>query len=380
MENIIKQNQEWIDSVWQKIEKKLERTAVRSRYKIPYTTGPDGVHDNRGETEVDWWTNGFWGGLMWLMYAETKNDVYRKTAEESEKILADALKNYKVLQHDVGFLYHLTSGANARITGNRAAYNKNLYMAAMLASRYNIDGGYIRAWNSPGDEGWSIIDCMMNIPLLYWASREIGDPRFCRIAMRHADMAVKMHINEDGSSNHIVEHDTETGELVKIYGGQGYESGSCWSRGLAWAIYGMVLSYIHTQKAEYLETAKKCADYYISACRPLEYKTPIDFKGPAEPVYYDSTAGVCTACGLLEIAKNVPDAEAEKYAEAAIEILKATDEHFCDYSEDCDALVLMGSERYPVESQAGVHIPIIYGDFFFAEAILKLKGSKFLIW
>ena len=303
------------------------------------------------------------------------------TARNAEEALDAALADYKRLHHDVGFMWHISSGAEYRLTGNKRACNKTLYTAAMLASRYNIDGKFIRAWNGGNRHiGWTIIDTMMNLPLLYWASDEIGDPRFKRIAMSHADMVLRDHIRDDGSVYHIVEHNTETGEVVNIPQGQGYRPDSCWSRGLAWAIYGMVISYIHTEKKEYLDAAKKTANYFIANCVSYDYKTPIDFKAPVEPVYYDSTAGVCAACGMLEISKYVTDAEANIYKNAAINILKATDKYFADYTETEDALVLMGSELYPRESEEGLHIPIIYGDFFFVEAMLKLKNNDFLIW
>lgn len=381
MNSIINENMQWIDKVWNNLDSKLRIVARRSFDKLPYTT-IDGVHDNKHDTEPDWWTNGFWGGLMWLMYSETRNEVYRLTAVRSEELIGDALKDFKKLHHDVGFMWHILSGANYRLTGNTKSYNLNLYMAAMLFSRFNVDGGYIRAWNvCPELAGWSIIDCMMNIPLLYWASEEIGDDRFKKIAMRHADMAMRDHIRGDGSVNHIVEHNTETGEVVKVHSGQGYSETSCWTRGSAWAIYGFVLSYIHTGKIDYLNTARKAADYFVSNCEKFNFKTPIDFCAPSEPLYYDSTAGVCAACGMIEIAGCLSKEEGLKYLTAAIKILKATDRSFCNYSEDNDSIVQMGSERYPVNGDmSGVHIPIIYGDFFFAEAILKLKGSKFLIW
>lgn len=375
----ITENIEWVNSTWEKVENKLSKVTIRSRNKLPYTT-INGVHDEVGYGQIDWWTNGFWGGMMWLMYSQTKNDVYKETAICSEKLLDEALKNYKCLHHDVGFMWHILSGAHYRLTGNEESLNRNLYAAATLASRFNIDGDFIRAWNGEGVEGWSIIDCLMNIPLLYWASKEIGDDRFKRIAMKHADMALRDHIRPDGSVNHIVEHDVDTGEVVKIHGGQGYSENSCWSRGSAWAIYGMILSYIHTGKGEYLDAAIKTADYFIANCEKTGYKTLVDFCQPPEPIYYDSTAGVCAACGMLEIAKHVSEEKAKMYTESAIKILKATDENFCDYDENTDSLVLFGTERYPHESMKGVHIPIIYGDFFFVEAMLKLKGNEFLIW
>ncbi len=379
MNRIIEINKDWIDKTWEKIDAKLQRVAVKSRDKIPYTT-INGEHDNRAATEVDWWTNGFWGGMMWLMYNETKNKEYKKTALSADKILEDALADFKILQHDVGFLWYITSGARYRLTGDKRSYNKTLYIASMLSSRYNVDGGYIQAWNGINEVGWSIIDSMMNINLLYWASEEVGNPRFKRVAMHHADMVLRDHIRPDGSVNHIVEHNTETGELVRMPQGQGYSPESCWTRGLAWAIYGTILSYIHTGKKDYLDAAKKTANYFIVNAENCDYKIPIDFMSPKEPLYYDSTAGVCAACGILEIAKYVSSEEAEAYTKAAINILKATDEHFADYSEDQDALVLMGSEMYPHDSKKGLHIPIIYGDFFYVEAILKLKGNDFLIW
>ncbi len=379
MKQIIDNNKAWIDETWSKIDQKLSKVAVKSRDKIPYTT-VNGVHDNRAAIELDWWTNGFWGGMMWLMYNATKKEEYKRTALSADEILEGALADFKILHHDVGFLWYITSGARYRLTGDKRSYNKTLYIASMLASRYNIDGGYILAWNGANEAGWSIIDSMMNIPLLYWASEEVGNPRFKRIATHHADMILRDHIREDGSVNHIVEHDTETGAVNCIPQGQGYSPDSCWTRGLAWAVYGTILSYIHTGKQEYLDAAKKTASYFIDNVKETDYKTPIDFKGPKEPVYYDSTAGVCAACGMLEIAKCVAEEEAKVYTQAVINILKATDEHFADYSDDQDALVLMGSEMYPHKSDKGLHIPIIYADFFYVEAILKLKGSDFLIW
>ena len=381
MKNVIAQHQNWIDATWEKVDKKLSRTAVKSREKIPYTT-VNGEHDNRVGKGITWWTNGFWGGMMWLMYEATGNEEYRKTAERSEELLDDALRQYKALHHDVGFMWHLTSGANYRLTGNEASAVRNFFAATSLFSRYNIDGDFIRAWNGEAQAGYSIIDCLMNIPLLYWATDEIGDDRFKKIAMRHMEMAMRDHIRPDGSVNHIVNHEVDKVGVQNILGGQGYDETSCWSRGLAWAVYGSVLSYIHAGKEEYLEAAKKTADYFIEHCKKTDYLPVVDFTAPETPVYYDSTAGVCAACGMLEIAKYVSEEEAKYYTEEAINILKACDEHFCNYEEDEDALVLMGSERYPhtEAGRRGLHIPIIYGDFFFVEALCKLKGREFLIW
>ena len=238
-EDYIEQNKEWIDSVFAKLDKKLSKTAIKSREKIPYTVDKDGNHNDKTR-EPHCWINGFWGGLMWLMYEHTKNEDYKISALRIEEKQDAAFNDVTGLHHDVGFMWHILSGANYRLTGDRAARNRNLLCAMTLASRFKLNGNYIRAWNGmTGDgrnsDGWTIIDCMMNLPLLYWASDEIGDDRFKQIAMAH-------HVRPDGSVNHIVVHDLETGEMIGVHGGQGYSGTSCWTRGEGWALYGYMLS------------------------------------------------------------------------------------------------------------------------------------------
>lgn len=382
-QGIIEQNKEWIDKTFENLDKKLSRTSVKSRDKIPYTT-KNGEHDSRTVgPDIAWWTNGFWGGLMWLMYEATKKDCYRLTAENAEKIMDGAFNYIDEIHHDVGFTWHIMSGASYALTGNRKSRDRDLFTAMMLMSRYNIDGEYIVAWPGKDKRGWSIIDCLMNIPQLYWASREIGDDRFKKVAMKHADMAMRDHVREDGSVVHIVEHYLDKVGVVKTHGGQGYGEGSCWSRGASWAVYGFILSYIHTGEQRYLQTAKKTAKYFIENIKNTGWLPVIDFKAPPTPVGYDSTAGAVAACGLIEIAKRVGEDEKDYYLSAAVNMLKAMESAWCDWSETEDSILQNGTERYWSERKDGTlgdPMPIIYGDFFFAEAILKLKGSDFLIW
>ena len=378
-DKIISDNKVWIDETFDKLNKKLSRTAVKSRNKIPYTT-VNGVHDDRS-SRPDTWTNGFWGGLMWLMYDATKNEDYKLTALESERLMDKGFAEADKMHHDVGFMYHILDGANYRLTGDKAARNKDLLAAMTLMSRYNVEGNYIRSWNGKwggeDNDGWTIIDCMMNIPLLYWASEQIGDDRFKKIAVRYADMAMRDHVRPDGSVNHIVVHDTEVPDTVLgTKAGQGYAVGSCWSRGASWALYGFVLSYIHTKEEKYLDTSKKVAHYFISNLIADDWKPVVDFRAPEEPKYYDSTAGAIAACGLIELAKNVPEYEKNMYLSAAIKLLRSLEENFCNWEENEDSILQMGTEMYT----NGIHKPIIYGDYFFTEAILKLRGSEFLPW
>lgn len=184
-----------------------------------------------------------------VLYRDTGDEQYAEIARHTEKKLEKCFTDFYGLHHDVGFMYLLTSAANYKLTGSEDARRNALHAANLLAGRFNPAGRFIRAWNETGDKdvrGWAIIDCMMNISLLYWATRESGDPRFHQIALMHADTTLKNFIRPDGSVRHIVEFDPETGAFVRDYGGQGYEQGSSWTRGQGWAVYGFANSYAHT--------------------------------------------------------------------------------------------------------------------------------------
>ena len=383
--NLSKEYRDFAEATFKKIDKKMSQMTLRSRNKIPDGTDENGVHMDRFEQgkpwfNKNWWCNGFWGGLNYMLYAYTKNEEYLKTGRRSEELMDQALANYDKLDHDLGFLWHLLSGASYKITGDKKSRMRNFYAANVLSSRFILNGGFIRAWNWEPD--WSIIDCLMNLPLLYWASDEIKDDRFKRVAMAHADMALVDHLRADGSINHIVEHDRETGEMVRTHAGQGCAVGSSWSRGQAWGLYGFVLSYIHTGEERYLNASKQVANYFIANCCD-DWLPRIDFRAPAEPVYYDSTAGAIAACGLIELAKILPEEQAKFYLDAAVNLLRAMEEKFMNWDDDNDCMLGYGSVRYPSNGdlvKSGVHISIIYGDYFYTEAILKLLGAEFFPW
>ena len=183
--NISEENKKWVDEIWEKLDSKLKKVSERSKEKIPYTT-VNGVHDNMVETDITWWTNGFWPGMMWLMYVCTNDECYRVAAENAEWLLDKAFEEYDGLHHDVGFMWHISSGVNYRLFGGAKSRLRTIYAANMLASRYNAEGKFIRSWNDDHN-GWVIIDSMMNIPLLYWAAKEHNDDRYRYIAEHHAD-------------------------------------------------------------------------------------------------------------------------------------------------------------------------------------------------
>lgn len=375
----------WADEVIGKIREKMEWVSEKNRDKIPYTTDENGNYDDRSDLSVkwgeadglDWWTNGFWGGVMWLLYQDTKKEKYAEIARSCEEKLSGCFDAYYGLHHDVGFMFQPTASYDYRLTGNEKSRRTALHAANLLAGRFNPIGKYIRAWNDmPNDDtrGWAIIDCMLNLSLLYWASEETKDPRFKHIAMLHADTVMDAFIRKDGSVCHIVEFNPETGERLKSHGGQGYAHGSSWTRGQGWAIYGFMVSYHHTGKKEYLQTAQKVAEYCIVNLAKSGL-IPVDFKQPKQPAWEDSCAAVIIAGGLLDLADCVSETEQERYRKTAFKILDTLYQQRCDFSHSCDAIVKNCTGAYHSSIH---HQTMVYADYYFIEAVYRLKGADMI--
>ncbi|MEG1012521.1 MAG: glycosyl hydrolase family 88, partial [Ruthenibacterium sp.] len=178
--------------------------------------------------------------------------------------------------------------------------------------------------------------------------------------------------------HHIAVLDPATGELLDYPEGQGYASGSSWSRGQAWAIYGFAISYRHQKDERYLNIAKSAAHYFLANTARSGHVPLVDFRAPTEPVMYDSTAAVCAACGLLEISEHVSEYEKPIYVQGAMDLLQATTAKFADWNEASDGILGGGTVAYHRKGE--VHVPIIYGDYFLLEAVLRLLKKDFFIW
>lgn len=361
----------------EKVLSKLERTSSRIKDSIAYRT-IDGVYNDMTE-QIDWWTNGFWPGILWLAYRKTNNKTYLEWAESVEKKLDKALENFYCLHHDVGFMWHLSAVADYKLTGNKISAKRGYIAASVLASRFNAKGSFIRAWNKESWNpdtctGWAIIDCMMNLAILYWASQHINDPRFSHIAQAHAETVMKYFIYEDGSSKHICEFNPETGEYVKNHGGQGYSENSAWSRGNAWALYGFAISAKYTGRQDFINTAKKVANFFISHLP--EDKVPFaDFKAPKDlNIHKDSSAAACAASGLLLLSRLVEENERDFYFDAGKKIVQSLYENYTDWDND-EALINKGCVSFH-EKGSGIETSLIYGDYFFMEALMQLNGYE----
>ena len=213
------------EAVLKQAAEKFRRTAEIARREgiLPYKS-MDGKWIASPYDGNSWWTGGFWPGLMWQLFVLTGDEFFSLEAKRGEEILCNEFRSFRYLNHDVGFMYLLSSGADYKLTGNEQARQDTLHAASLLMGRFN-PVGYIRAWNHPDHIGYAIIDCMMNLSLLFWASRQTGDPRFEKVARIHADMTLREFIREDGSVSHIIELNPETGARVCEHPGQGYAMG-----------------------------------------------------------------------------------------------------------------------------------------------------------
>jgi len=358
-----------------KIAEKFRRSAAMAAQAgiIPYKS-ENGQWIASPYDGNSWWTGGFWPGLMWQLYVITNDEAFQQEALRAEKLLTEELRTFYYLNHDVGFMYLLSCGAHYKLTGDEQAKTDTLHAANLLMGRFN-PVGYIRAWNSPAQMGYAIIDCMMNLSILYWATRQTGDPRFAKVADIQAHTALREFLRPDGSVSHIIEFDPETGARVAEHGGQGYCLGSQWSRGQAWGLYGFTLAYMNTKKPEYLAAAKKIAANFVAHIRP-DGLTDCDFCQPEGELRLDNLAGAIAACGLLELARETGE---NAWHSAALRLLEGILEHCCDWTEASCGLLTHCTAAYH-EDGAGRHTNITYGDYFFVEAIAKLLGTDPMLW
>ncbi|MNM09815.1 Unsaturated glucuronyl hydrolase [compost metagenome] len=374
-----KANEVWVEEAWSKALEKTRLNSGRIGAEFPHAS-QGGKYDLEAP---HWWTAGFWPGMLWQFYAESGDATLKAIAERCEERLDEVLDSYEKLDHDLGFMWVLTSVANYKLTGSEASRIRALKAANYLAARFNLKGRYIRAWNpwSEGENnsGLAIIDCCMNTSLLFWAAKTTGDPRYRHIAEAHLDTVLEHFIRPDGSVYHIVNFDPETGEVIEKLGGQGYAPESAWSRGAAWAIYGLALAYHHTGKSEYLYASQRVADFFLTRL-PDDHVPYWDFRAPgAIREIRDTSAGSCAASGMLLLASLVGDSEAHVYRSGALKVLESLYLNYGGWDNpDEEGLLLHGTSHYP--QQRNVDVPLIYGDFFYVEALARLKTTGPFYW
>lgn len=359
-----------MNQLLQQAMRKIVKSIERIQDGIPYVAKSNQYDDY--SDRPSWWTNGFYPGLLWHVYQYTKDERYAELAMKVEHKLDVVLDEFSQVDHDAGFMWHLSSVNHYRFKSNQRSRIQALKAASFLASRYHPVGEYIRAWNGDWARGHAIIDSLMNLSILYWASHELKDQGFEQIARKQADTAVKEFIRKDGSVYHIVVFDEATGQREGQRYGQGYSEQSSWGRGTAWALYGLAISYRETSDVKYLETAKKVAQF-VEKHLPSDGVCWADYLAPEEPRRKkDSSATAITACGLILLHQLTSDSQYKKLAKKMIQGLANT----CIADYDHEAILLHGNVAYHAQDEQDTDLSIIYGDYFYIEALMMLEGFK----
>lgn len=333
------------------------------------------------------WCSGFWPGALWMDYAYSKDETVRKAAEGYTEAIVPIVSQ-PVYDHDLGFITINSFLKGYETTGNERYKQLALQAADSLATLYNNKVGTILSWpRHVKDFGGhnTIMDNMMNLELLFWASQEVKNEKVKSeklkdIAVRHAETTMKNHFREDGSCYHVAIYDTLDGHFIKGITHQGYADSSMWSRGQSWAIYGYTMVYRFTKDKRFLDFAQKVTDIYLQRLKetsddwvPLWDMDIPEMKNERvkSEKNKDASAACVVASALLELCQYVDAEKGQTYREAAIAMLRdlSTDRY---QSRDKNVAFLMHSTgHHPAGSE--IDASIIYADYYYIEALLRLK-------
>lgn len=321
------------------------------------------------------WCGGFWPGILWYDYEATGDTTIRRQAERFTESL-EFLSTTPAFDHDLGFLIFCSYGNGYRLTGNEKYKQVILDTADSLATLYNPVVGTILSW--PRNVGLygghnTIMDNMMNLEMLFWAANNGGRSELRDIAVKHAETTMKHHFRDDFSSYHVAVYDTLSGDFIKGVTHQGFADSSMWARGQSWAIYGFTMVYRETRDPKFLDFAQKVADIYLRRL-PDDYIPYWDFDDPAIPdAPRDASAACVVASALLELKDYVEPDKAKVYNDAANRMLAtlSTDEYMC--TDGRSAFLKHSVGHMPAGTE--VDASIIYADYYYIEALLRLKRA-----
>jgi hypothetical protein len=320
------------------------------------------------------WTSGFYPGVLWYLYQYSGDPELQALAEKWTVGLEGQKRDTGT--HDVGFQIMCSFGNGYRLTGPAAYKDIILQAARSLATRFNPAVGATRSWSwNRTPPIWQfpvIIDNMMNLELLFWAAKHGGADELGHMAVRHAETTQRCHVRADGSTYHVVDFDPGSGAVVRGLTWQGYADESAWARGQAWAIYGFTMSYRESGEAAFLSTAQRLADYFVDRL-PQDRVPYWDFCAPRVPdEERDASAGAIAAAGLLELSRHAPE-HAARYWSAAEEILTSLSAPpYLTAGTGSDGLLDHSVGSRPSDSE--VDTSIIYGDYYYVEALLRWRA------
>jgi unsaturated chondroitin disaccharide hydrolase len=333
----------------------------------------DSKKGSLGTSGSDWWCSGFYPGTLLYLFEQTKDSTLYKEALRIMKVLEKEKDNTST--HDLGFMMYCSFGNAVRVAP-QPAYNEILLTSAKsLATRFNPTVGCIKSWDSKPGDFLVIIDNMMNLELLFWATRFSGDSSFYKIAVTHANTTMANHFRTDNSSYHVLNYDVNTGKVKEKKTAQGYADASAWARGQAWGLYGYTATFRETKDKKYLEQATKIADFLLDHPNLPAGKIPYwDFNDPAIPnALRDASAGAITASALLELSDYVEGDRRKKYFSAAETMLQSlsASPYKADAGTNGGFIIQHGVGHLPAKSE--VDVALTYGDYYYIESLIRYK-------
>ena len=337
--------------------------------RMPISANDDGTWEKKPTRN---WVAGFFPGILWQLYDYTDDAFWQQQARRWNAAMEN--EKFNTETHDLGFMLYNSFGNGYRLTGDEKYKEILLQGAESLITRFNPVVGTIKSWNSEPENHLTIIDNMMNLEYLFWASKVSGDPKFRDIAIRHADVTLKNHFRDDGSSYHVLNYDPQTGEVKEKKTKQGYSDESSWARGQAWGGYGFTMMYRETGDKRYLDIAQKTLDRFIARL-PDDMIPFWDFDAPNIPNEpREASAAAIAASALLELSSFMENpADKNRYFNTAVHLLAAlsTDQYLADKAKyQCILLHSNGS----VPSGSSVDVNFTYADYYYIKALLRLKA------
>jgi unsaturated chondroitin disaccharide hydrolase len=315
------------------------------------------------------WCSGFFPGWLWYLYEYTGDNKWLKEAQTQTAFIESEKNNTGT--HDLGFEIYCSFGNGYRLTKDVAYKDVIIQAAKSLSKRFNPTVGAIRSWGSIGQPKFTVIvDNMMNLEMLFEATRLSGDSSFYKIAVTHANTTIKNHFRADNSSYHVVNYDQETGKVMEKVTAQGYANESAWARGQAWGLYGYTMCYRETKDKAYLEQAEKIAHFILyNPELPKDMIPYWDYNAPNKAVQpRDASAGAVMASALLELS-TYSKANGKLYAAAANKIISSLKDYQPAPGKSKGFLLLHSTGSAPAHSE--VDVPIIYADYYYLEALIR---------
>jgi len=368
-----KLDKDFIDKSLQFAESQIMRAVKENENKtlVPRSIKKDGTLS--AVTTPDW-TSGFFAGSLWYLFEYSGKSEIKTAADYWTKLLEK--EQYNKTTHDLGFMMFCSYGNSLRLTKNEQLKSIIVQSSKSLISRYREKTQTIRSWDHGSWQYPVIIDNMMNLEMLFWATKETGDSTYYKISVNHANTTMKNHYRKDMSCYHVVDYDTITGIVINKQTCQGYSDESSWARGQAWGLYGYTLCYRETGNKIYMDMAEKIAEFLLNHPNLPKDKIPYwDYNAPDIPNAPRDVSSATVMCSaLLELQKYTNPKKSKQYMEFCNTVLTnlATENYRAKAGENQNFVLLHSVGHLKVNSE--VDVPLNYADYYYLESLLRYKN------